>query len=178
MAKMSPMRRSWGQGLGSPLGGWPARASRVRGSAMKSFTKPSLDRGSLPGERWGSRPGSGPIARPAVSLRREGPERFRPELLESAQTDTLPHPPHHVKVEEQVVHGHEGGGRDLPHEVEVAEVGPARAPAGGAGAVGVGGPGVVPEPRVADREPAFAGGELAVAGAPRGHDAVEHVDPA
>src|SRR5258708_2840045 len=101
MAKMSPIRRSWGQGLASPLGGWPARASRVRGSAMTSLTKRSLDRGSC---LWseGSRPGSGPIARPTVSLRCEGPERFRPELLESTQTDTLPHRLHHVKVEEQV----------------------------------------------------------------------------
>src|SRR6266581_6507047 len=164
MAKMSPIRRSWGQGLGTPLGGWPARASRVRGSAMKSFTKRSLDQRFFDSGARGSRPGSGPIARPTVSLRREGPERFRPELLESAQTDTLPHRPHHVKVVEEIVHGREGGGRDLPREVEVAEVGAARVPAGGAGAVGVEGPGIVPEPRVADREPAEAREDLAIAG--------------
>ena len=39
------------------------------------------------------------LERPRLAGRREGRERLRPELLETAQTDTLPHPPHGVKVE-------------------------------------------------------------------------------
>src|SRR5262245_44722675 len=132
MANIRPMRMGSENGLGSgPAGGGSASRSRVRRSAM-SFTK-TLPRGArtqgssdaacwtIEGRGRGP-PGSRPVGRPDVPLRYEAPERLPPEFPESTQTDTLPHRPHHVKVEEEVVRGQEYRGRDLAREVQVAQI--------------------------------------------------------
>src|ERR1044071_8117849 len=79
---MTAIRTRLENGLPSPCG-VPARASGVVGAVMVI--------GVLGDRRRGL----------------EGAENLFPELLESAQNDTLPHVAEGVKVEEQVVDGHE-----------------------------------------------------------------------
>src|SRR5215510_9568755 len=121
------MRMRLEKGLASPGWGEPASASIVRGWSIVVG--------------WGCRGGPRParVSRdvPLRGRGREASQGLLPELLESAQNDMLPHPLHGVKVEPEVVEGHERRGRDLARHVEVAEVRAARAPAGRAGAGGV-----------------------------------------
>src|SRR6188474_1179960 len=113
MPKISPIRMRLAKAGGSPEGE-PARASRMRRSAMTS------------GCVW---------ARRFVLRRRSQlPQHLCPEVVETAQTDTLPDAPEGVKVEGQVVGGHEGGRRHLVRQMEVAEVGARHRAAGVAGA--------------------------------------------
>src|SRR2546428_5577283 len=88
---------------GSPEGEL-ARASRMRGSAMRS--------GCVRAGRLVS--GGGELS-----------QHLGPELRETAQTDTLPDAAEGVKVEGQVVDGHERGRAHLVRKMQVAEVGAA-----------------------------------------------------
>src|SRR5258706_16315831 len=139
---------------GSPEGE-PAKASRMRGSAMSS------------GCMW--------AGRFVLRSRSELPQHLCPEVVETAQTDTLPDAPEGVKVEGQVVDGHEGGRRHLVRKVEVPQVGPRHRPARVAGTALVGRPGIGAVLRVADGEAAGPRGELAVARAAGRQHAGGHV---
>src|SRR6267142_3415639 len=133
MPKISPMRMRLAKAGGSPEGE-PAKASRMRGSAMSS------------GCVWAGR----------FVLRRRSqlPQHLCPEVVETAQTDTLPDAPEGVKVEGQVVDGHERGRRHLVRKVEVPQVGPRHHAARVAGTALVGRPGIGAVLRVADGEAA------------------------
>src|SRR2546428_10777768 len=116
------MRMRLAKAGGSPEGE-PARASRMRGSAMSS------------GCVWAGR---------FVPRRRSQlPQHLCPEVAKTAQTDTLPDAPEGVKVEGQVVDGHERGRGHLVRKVEVAQVGARHGLAGGARAVRVRRPRIV-----------------------------------
>src|ERR1044072_1680366 len=143
MPKISPMRMRLAKAGGSP-DGEPAKASKMRESAAMSS-----------GCVW--------AGRFVLRSRSELPQHLCPEVVETAQTDTLPDAPEGVKVEGQVVHGHEGGRRHLVGQMEVAEVGARHRAAGVAAAALVHGPRVGAVLRVADGEPAGAGEELSVA---------------
>ena len=148
-----------------------ARGSIMVSSNLAFASRPRLSRG---GE------GDGEPTRVALrGRRREGPEHLCPELLESAQKDTLP----------RLAAGCQG--RSQSCGSSSAWPPPSRPPgAGGAGRrgsrvrqvgqaqAGSGGSGSRPVARVADREPAARGEELAVARVARGQHAVEHVDAA
>src|SRR5713101_4423018 len=108
MPKMSPMRMRLAKAGGSPEGEL-ASASRMRGSAMRSGC---VRAGRLV-------PGGG-----------EQSLHLGPEPRETAQTDTLPDAAEGVKVEGQVVDGHEGGRAHLVRQMQVAEVGAAGRAAG------------------------------------------------
>src|SRR5258708_37975972 len=91
----------------------------------------------MPGKAGISSAGS----RGILPLAGESAQGVGPELFESAQTDTLPHPPEGVKVVEKVMDRHEGGGRHLAREMEVAQIGAGGGPAGGAGGLRIWGAG-------------------------------------
>src|SRR5688572_18836104 len=122
---MRPMRMRLENGCASPPGGEPARASRRPGSAMASAGSP-LGSGLSPGVTRAAGSTSGPGGRCTPFRlrfrRREGPEQPTPELPETTQKDILPDRAQGVKVEGQVVQGHEGGRGHLVRQVEVAEV--------------------------------------------------------
>src|SRR5258708_37423785 len=107
----------------------------------------------MPGNAGLSSAGS----RGILPLAGESSQGVGPELFESAQTDTLPHPPEGVKVVEKVVDRHEGGGRHLAREMKVAQIGAGGGPAGGGGGLPVGGPGGASESGGAGPEAAGAG---------------------
>src|SRR6185295_19740552 len=117
MPKISPIRMRLAKAGGSPEGE-PARASRMRRSAMTS--------GCVRARRF------------VLRSRSELPQHLCPEVVETAQTDTLPDAPEGVKVEGQVVHGHERGRGHLVREMQMAQVRAGHRAAGVAGAVLVG----------------------------------------
>src|SRR5258707_5832176 len=141
--KISPMRMRLAKAGGSPEGE-PAKASRMRGSAMSS------------GCVWAGRF----VPRGRSQL----PQHLCPEIGETAQTDTLPDAPKGVKVEGQVVDGHERGRGHLAGKMQVAQVGARHRAAGVAGAVRVRRPRIVTVSRGADGD--AAPGREQPAGAP------------
>ena len=88
----------------------------------------------------------------------------------------MPYFPKVVKVKVKIVDGIQHGGRDFGALVEVAEVGPAEIPAGGAGAVFVERALIGRIFPVLDGYRASGGEERPVSGVPGGEDAVEKVD--
>src|SRR5437762_12261420 len=101
MPKMSPMRMRLAKAGGSPEGE-VASASRMRGSARRAGVVRA-----------------GRVVRGGGELS----QHLGPEPRETTQTDTLPDAAEGVKVEGQVVDGHEGGRAHLVRKVQVAQVG-------------------------------------------------------
>ena len=129
----------------------------------------SVTIGSLLGPAGQASSGTASLMRRSVSSRYSS---NRPKRILCLQL------PQGVKVEGQVVDGHQGGRRHLPRHVQVAEVGAAHGAAGVAGALGVGRARVGAVAGVADGQPAPRGEQLAVARVAGGQHAVEHVDAA
>src|SRR6476659_10165216 len=103
----------------------------------------------------------------------EGLMKLLAEPFKRAEHNSLPNPPHRVKVKEEVVDRVERRTGHFARHIEVAEVGTAVPPAGIAATLGIRWTRVLGVTSVLDDNHALAGQELAVPGVAGGQDTVE-----